>query len=209
MWVTFKETDALAGWPSAADYPTAGALYIARSGWLDASLDYVSGTAIPSPDYDNFSGDPVNYDVGVVELDEAVHMATYAELAPLGTAETLVSSAANPNDALVESAGYGVQAIQPNPMVEESRYKSTSRIVEVKGNASRSGNLHTSNNPSKKGGRGGTCFGDSGGPVMVNNTNEIIAVVSYGNSGTCHGADYSWRVDTQDSYDFILPFVGT
>ena len=37
---------------------------------------------------------------------------------------------------------------------------------------------------------------------------QVIAVVSYGFSGTCHGADYSWRVDTQESYDFILPFLG-
>ena len=28
-----------------------------------------------------------------------------------------------------------------------------------------------------------------------------------GHGPTCHGADYSWRVDTQDSYDFILPFL--
>ena len=207
MWVTFADTDVLAGWPDRADYDTTEALYAARSAWLNGNSAYISGTAYPNPDYDNFSDKPVNYDVGIVELDEAAPVTTFAVLAPLGTAETLVDDAANPNDALVESAGYGVQAIQPNPMEEETRYKSTSRIVEVKGNASRSGNLHTSNNPSKQGGQGGTCFGDSGGPVMVNDTNQIIAVVSYGNSGTCHGADYSWRVDTQDSYEFILPFL--
>jgi len=33
-------------------------------------------------------------------------------------------------------------------------------------------------------------------------------VVSYGFSGTCHGADYSWRVDTADSYAFVQPFLG-
>jgi hypothetical protein len=43
--------------------------------------------------------------------------------------------------------------------------------------------------------------------VLVNNTNQVIAVVSFGFSATCHGADYSWRVDTQDSYDFVLPFL--
>lgn len=43
--------------------------------------------------------------------------------------------------------------------------------------------------------------------MLVNNTNQVIAVVSFGFSPTCHGADYSWRVDTQDSYDFILPFL--
>ena len=84
---------------------------------------------------------------------------------------------------------------------------STSRIVEVNGISSRSGNLHTLNNPSAVGGVGGTCNGDSGGPLFVDGTNQIVAVVSYGFSGTCHGADYSWRVDAQSEYNFILPFL--
>jgi secreted trypsin-like serine protease len=108
---------------------------------------------------------------------------------------------------VLESVGYGIQAIQPNPMDEETRYKSTSRIVEVNGKSSRSGNLHTLNNPSAVGGVGGTCFGDSGGPLFVNDTNQVVAVVSYGFSGTCHGADYSWRVDTLDSYLFIQAYL--
>ena len=208
VWVTFEETDVLAGWPARADYPTEEALYEARSAWLDANPDYISGTAYPHPDYDNFSGFPVNYDVGVVELDEAAPVTTYGELAPLGTAEELAGGTGRDrNDALVENVGYGIQSIQPNPMDESTRYKSTSRIVEVNGNIVQGGNLHTLNNPSEVGGRGGTCFGDSGGPVLVNNTNQVIAVVSFGFSPTCHGADYSWRVDTQDSYDFILPFL--
>jgi secreted trypsin-like serine protease len=128
--------------------------------------------------------------------------------APLGTAEELAGATGRDrNNALVENVGYGVPSIQPQPMDETTRYKSTSRIVEVNGNIAQGGNLHTLNNPSPVGGRGGTCFGDSGGPVLVNNTNQIIAVVSFGFSPTCHGADYSWRVDTQDSYDFILPFL--
>jgi len=208
VWVTFDATDVLAGWPARADYPDEQSLYIARSTWLDNNNDYITGTAYPHPKYDDFSGFPVNYDVGVVELDYDAPITTYGQLAPLGTAETLAGSTGrNRNAALVENVGYGIQSIQPNPQDEETRYKSTSRIVEVNGNASSSGNLHTLNNPSAIGGRGGTCFGDSGGPVLLNNTNEVIAVVSYGFSGTCHGADYSWRVDTQDSYNFILPFL--
>jgi hypothetical protein len=209
VWVTFEDTDVLAGWPARADYDTVEALYEARSAWLDANPDYISGTAFPHPDYDNFSGFPTNYDVGVVELDEGAPVTEFAALAPLGTAEQLVEEAANPNQALVENVGYGIQSIQPRPMDETTRYKSTSRIVEVKGNIARGGNLHTLNNPSAVGGRGGTCFGDSGGPVLVNDTDLVIAVVSFGFSGTCHGADYSWRVDTQDSYDFILPFLNS
>jgi hypothetical protein len=43
--------------------------------------------------------------------------------------------------------------------------------------------------------------------VFINDTNQILAVVSFGFSGTCHGADYSWRVDTVSSQDFIMAFV--
>jgi hypothetical protein len=207
VWVTCNATDVLAGWPARADYPDEESLYEARSEWLNNNPDYVKGLAIPDPLYDDFAGFPVNYDIGVVQLDEDVTMSTYGVLAPLGTAETLAGTPSERNSALVETVGYGIQSIQPKPMDETTRYKSTSRIVEVNGSIARGGNLHTLNNPSAVGGRGGSCFGDSGGPVFVNNTNEIIAVVSFGFSGTCHGADYSWRVDTQPSYDFILPFV--
>ena len=205
VWVTFAASEVLAGWPARADYPDEQTLYQARVAWLN-SHGFVQGKAIPNPAYADFADFPDNYDVGVVELGKAVRMGTYGVLAPLGTAEQLVAST-SPNDALVENVGYGIQSVQPNPMDVETRYKSTSRIVEVNGDASKSGNLHTLNNPSAVGGTGGTCFGDSGGPVFVNNTNRVVAVVSYGFSGTCHGADYSWRVDTQDSYAFLTPFL--
>ena len=207
VWVTFDATDVLAGFPPRTDFDTPEELYAARRAWLEANPDYIQGTAFPHPDYDNFAGFPENFDVGVVELDENVNLSTYGVLAPLGTAEELAADASRRNSALVETVGYGIQSIQPKPMDIETRYKSTSRIVEVNGKASTFGNLHTLNNPSAVGGRGGSCFGDSGGPVLVNNTNQVVAVVSYGFSATCHGADYSWRVDTQDSYDFVLPFL--
>jgi len=207
VWVTFDETETLAGWPARADYPDEATLYAARSAWLDANPLYTSGTAIPSPDYDDFAAFPVNHDVGVVELDEPQAMQTYGELAPLGTAEALAGTPKLRNTNLVETVGYGIQSVQPHPADIESRFKSTSRIVEITGNQATSGNLHTLNNPSKIGGVGGSCFGDSGGPVLVNNTNQVIAVVSYGPSQTCHGADYSWRVDTAAAYEFVNAFL--
>jgi Trypsin len=209
VWVTFDETETLAGWPARADYPTEEALYAARSAWLNANAEYTKGTAIPAPAYDDFAGFPVNHDVGVVELDADAPITTYGELAPLGTVDTLAGSTGRGrNAATVETVGYGVQSVQPHPMDIESRYKSTSRIVEVNGNQASGGNLHTSNNPSSTGGRGGSCFGDSGGPVFVNDTNQVLAVVSYGPSATCHGADYSWRVDTVAAHEFVGSFVG-
>jgi hypothetical protein len=211
VWVTFDDTDVLAGWPLRSQigtiYPDVAALNAARRAWLDdPAHGFVGGTAFPHPEWED-ARFPVNFDVGIVELDHDVSMGTYGELAALGTAEALAGSPSGRNGALVETVGYGIQSVQPHPMDIESRYKSTSRIVEVNGSIARGGNLHTLNNPSAVGGVGGSCFGDSGGPVFVNNTNEVIAVVSFGFSLTCHGADYSWRVDTQPSYDFILPFL--
>jgi len=208
VWVTFEEEEVLAGWPARADYPTEEALYEARRAWLDANPDYTKGTAYPHPDYDDFSGFPVTFDVGVVELDEASTVTTFGELADVGAADELAGATGRGrNDALVETVGYGIQAIQPNPMDIESRYKSTSRIVEVNGDQAVGGNLHTLNNPSAVGGRGGSCFGDSGGPVFINDTNQVLAVVSYGPSATCHGADYAWRVDTVDAHEFVSGFL--
>jgi len=203
VWVTFEATEVLEGFPPrnpADPYP-------ARAAWLEANSDYTRGTAFPSPHYDNFADFPMNFDVGVVVLDDDAPVSSFGELAPIGTAEQLAKQAKSRNTALIESVGYGIQSIQPKPMDVETRYKSTSRIVAVNGRASKEGNLHTLNNPSPIGGTGGSCFGDSGGPLFVNNTNDVVAVVSYGFSATCHGADYSWRVDTQGSYDFILPFL--
>ncbi|HEX6139143.1 MAG TPA: trypsin-like serine protease [Candidatus Limnocylindria bacterium] len=211
VWVTFDDTDVLAGWPLRSQigtiYPDVAALNAARRAWLDdPAHGFIGGTAFPDPEWAD-AAFPVNHDVGVVELEQGVTMSTYGVLAPLGTAETLAGSPSSRNSALVETVGYGIQAVQPHPMDEASRWKSTSRIVEINGSIARGGNLHTLNNPSPIGGVGGSCFGDSGGPAFVNNTNQVIAVVSFGFSPTCHGADYSWRVDTQPSYDFILPFL--
>ncbi len=207
VWVTFDGDEVLAGWPARADYPTEEALYIARRAWLEAN-GYIQGTAIPHPDYDDFSGFPVTYDVGVVELHEDLDLDSYGELADLGAVEQLAGETGrNRNNALVETVGYGIQSVQPHPQDVETRYKSTSRIVEVTGKNAASGNLHTLNNPSAVGGKGGSCFGDSGGPVFINNTNLVLAVVSFGPSATCHGADYSWRVDTESSYDFLEQYL--
>ena len=208
VWVTFEDTDVLAGWPARADYPTEEALYEARSAWLDANPDYIPGTAYPHPEYDDFSGFPVNYDVGVVQLDADAPVTTFGELAPLGTAEDLAGATGrNRNNALVENVGYGIQSVQPKPMdVDDPLQVDLAHRRDQRQHRQCRQPSHPEQ-PERRGRPGGTCFGDSGGPVLVNNTDQVIAVVSFGHSGTCHGADYSWRVDTVDSYEFLDPFL--
>ena len=206
VWVTFDDTEVLAGWPARADFPTEEALYVAQP-WLNANPDYTKATAFPSPDYAEFANFPENHDVGVVVLDDDAPVDSFGVLAPLGTINEHGQAAAGSQRRVDRDRRLRDPVDPPHPMDVETRYKSTSRIASLTGRASKDGNVHTLNNPSDVGGRGGSCFGDSGGPLLVNNTNQVVAVVSYGFSSTCHGADYSWRVDTQPSYDFILPFL--
>jgi Trypsin len=66
-------------------------------------------------------------------------------------------------------------------------------------------NLHYSNNPGLgQGGSGGTCFGDSGGPVL--DAGQIVAVNSFVLNYNCNGAGFGYRVDTALVYAFLASF---
>ena len=56
--------------------------------------------------------------------------------------------------------------------------------------------------------KGGTCFGDSGGPVLVGDTDVVVAVNSFVTNGACAGTGYSYRTDQQDVIDWILEHAG-
>lgn len=207
VWVTFDEVVDLSGFPRRADFPTEAALYDARSDWLNDNSHFTRGISHPHNLFNNFAAFPANHDVGVVTLDDPHTLSRYGVLAPVGTLDRLAGTAKNHNKVIVETAGYGIQSIKPDFISLDERWKSTSTIVNLKSALTDGWNVHTSNNPSPANGRGGTCFGDSGGGVFLNNTNQIVAVVSFGINSNCKGADYQARTDIADSQDFILPFL--
>jgi secreted trypsin-like serine protease len=62
------------------------------------------------------------------------------------------------------------------------------------------------------GGRGGSCFGDSGGPVFYGelSSNTIVGVTSWGfgfNRQTCGGPGFVFRTDTEAVIAWILATV--
>jgi secreted trypsin-like serine protease len=63
-------------------------------------------------------------------------------------------------------------------------------------------NLQTQGNGDS---RGGTCSGDSGGPVFLGGpaSNTIVAVTSFGLNALCRGTDFAYRVDQQAVLDWI------
>jgi secreted trypsin-like serine protease len=54
---------------------------------------------------------------------------------------------------------------------------------------------------------GGTCFGDSGGPIFIKGTSTLVAVVSYSKNVTCAGTSGAYRIDQPDDLDFLGPYV--
>ena len=57
------------------------------------------------------------------------------------------------------------------------------------------------------GGKGGTCFGDSGGPDLLAGTDTVIAVNSYVTNTNCTGVGYSSRIDRADTLSWIRSFL--
>ena len=55
--------------------------------------------------------------------------------------------------------------------------------------------------------KGGTCFGDSGGPNLLGGTNIVLAVNSFVANAICSGDTYSYRVDTAQALAWIRSTV--
>lgn len=64
--------------------------------------------------------------------------------------------------------------------------------------------LQLSANPSKD--NGGSCFGDSGGPHFLGNTNMVVSLTSTGDSW-CRATDQTYRVDTDSARSYLSQFV--
>ena len=104
-------------------------------------------------------------------------------------------------------SGYGLSyAVQEHSALSDISYRSRlmarSTLVNLKSANTDGFNLQTQGNGN---GRGGTCFGDSGGPVFLGgpDSNLIVGVNSFGMNSLCRGTDYAYRIDTQEVLDWI------
>jgi hypothetical protein len=168
--------------------------------WLDAEW-ILAADVIPHPDFDDFSEFPQTFDVGLVILSQPVFVATYGVLPQEGFLEQVLRQKDNKTNWWT-AVGYGVQGVlRPFAADEFARFRTTARLVELKSTNNGPGSsAKFTNHPG--GGTGGTCFGDSGGPIFYQDTPIIGAVVSFGIT-PCIGVDYQFRIDTDTALDFI------
>lgn len=148
------------------------------------------------------------YDVGVVILSQPVYLETYGTLAEVGLLDDLAKKRGL-KDRSFTVVGYGLQSVKPTLQADLVRYRGTVQLVDVKGTAGiPPGTSATfTNNPGKGNGSGGTCFGDSGGPIFHRDSNVIAAITSYGLNANCAGTSGGYRVDTIEDQAFINQFL--
>jgi hypothetical protein len=157
--------------------------------------------------FSDFSGFPNTEDVGLLILDSPIYVDSYGALASPGTLDGIATQRGL-KDLTFTVSGYGLS--ESNPVHVESyreRLMATSKLVNVRSALTAGFNLQTTG--SRGGGRGGTCSGDSGGPVFYpSDSNVIVAVTSFGLNPWCRGVDFAYRTDQQEVIDWIISIVG-
>lgn len=174
--------------------------YATLQEWLDAEW-ILAADVIPHPEFDDFAAFPQTFDVGLVVLSRPVYLNVYGVLPNEGLLEQVLARKGNKSNWWT-AVGYGVQGVlQPFAADDFARYRTTARLIELKSTFNGPGSsAKFTNNPG--GGKGGTCFGDSGGPIFYQDTPVIGAIVSFGIT-PCIGVDYQFRIDTDAALDFI------
>jgi hypothetical protein len=103
------------------------------------------------------------------------------------------------------AVGYGLQFINP-VFVQSDKVRMFSKpklnAINAPGMTG-DYSLLLSNNHST----GGTCFGDSGGPNFMFDTNVVGGVTSFGLNGNCRGTGGVFRMDRQNVLDFVNSFL--
>ena len=147
------------------------------------------------------------HDVGVVILKKPIYLDTYGELPEEGQLDQLVSEVKKPKITFT-SVGYGLQKSFPDAaswkdQADRVRMVAYPKLLQINSGFTYDFSLLLSNNTNT----GGTCYGDSGGPNFLGDTNIVAGVTSYGLNWTCGGTGGVFRMDRPDVLEFVNSFL--
>jgi hypothetical protein len=172
--------------------------------WVSFDDTYVPGTStvyhgtyVSDPEFTWFKGpnghsDP--HDIAVIHLDEAPGLTPAA----LPTADLL--SSIGLRDQLFTAVGYGRTRIDntagPNNIVDQ-----TARNVAIQSFLSLQKSWLTMS-ANQATGNGGTCYGDSGGPHFLGDSNLLVSITITGDI-PCVALEQTYRLDTDSARSFL------
>jgi secreted trypsin-like serine protease len=152
------------------------------------------------------AGFPDRKDLALVILDQPISLPEYGQLPTAGLLDDLATARGQKNTVFTVS-GYGLSlsteehSVIPN-LSFRVRLMAKSTLVNLTSSLNDGYHLQTQGNGN---GRGGTCSGDSGGPVFLGgpDSNLIVAITSFGLNELCRGTDFAYRVDRTEVLDWI------
>jgi Trypsin len=189
-------------------------------------FDPVTGTPAPSGypessdvtsdhlyNYGYLAGFPNTKDVGLVVLDEpitetdqAALVKSYGSLVTVGGLDRFATKRGR-QEVTFTASGYGLTLSNPVKTISfRKRLMATEQLVNLRSNLTSGYNIQLTANPGN--GKGGTCGGDSGGPLLYDATNTIVAVNSFGQNEWCRGVDFMYRVDQAAVQSWIRATIG-
>jgi V8-like Glu-specific endopeptidase len=192
----FTESDVQSGIGITNNYPFAG----------PNSVEAVSFAAHPLYETAPF----FVHDVGVVILQAPGVVLPQSQYGVLPAANRLDSlkTQRGLQDTTFTSVGYGLQASFPDAASWKDQAARVRMVAHPKLDQINTGfvgdfSLLLSNNHAT----GGTCFGDSGGPNFLGNSNVIAGVTSFGINGNCAGTGGVFRMDRQNVLNFVNSYL--
>lgn len=146
-------------------------------------------------------------DVGIVILSQPINLSQYGALPTVDQFDSYKTKRGLQN-VFFTSVGYGRQASFPpaaswKDETLKIRYYANPNLIQINGGIVGDYGMLLTNNAKT----GGTCFGDSGGPNFVGNSNVIAGVTSFGMNSNCGGTGGIFRLDRQRVQDFIHTYL--
>lgn len=159
------------------------------------------GKAFGHPKFVDETAPGDTHDIAVVVLDQKVKQAPAARLPERNLLNDLVEWGVA-DRAKYKVVGYGREGYDAG---EDAFFGGGSRRFAFSGFGSLEPfKLNTTQVAAE--GEGGTCRGDSGGPVFLRNTRIIVGIVSDGDP-LCQESGVNYRVDTKSARSFLDDFV--
>jgi hypothetical protein len=154
------------------------------------------GTWHADPNYNQAQSDP--HDIAVVVLDKAVKGIAPARLPAADSLDGL--KVGDP----ITAVGYGAQSVTMGAGGATFHYADIRYVAVGSVNALNKSWIRASMNPAT--GDGGTCYGDSGGPNFLGDTN-IVAGTTITGDFVCRATNVDYRLDTASARDFLRSYV--